>query len=71
MQAVPERNRLADPMAERRVIGTCEDSVNGQAIWGSTHAGSIPDRLRGWSIRPPALRPAGIVADLPQAGSMP
>jgi hypothetical protein len=33
-------------MAERRVIRASEDSVNGQAIRGSTHPASIPDRLR-------------------------
>jgi hypothetical protein len=66
MQAVPECDRLADPVAERCVIRASQDSVNGQPIRGSTHAVSIPDQLRpsrrnsrllsqitiyGWSIR--------------------
>ena len=65
VQPVPERNRLADPMAERRVVRASEDSVNGQAIRGNTHVASIPGRLRlsrrtrgtgsgpGWSGRLP------------------
>lgn len=44
VQAIPNSDRLADPMAEGRVIGAGQDTVNRQAIRRRTHAASIPDR---------------------------
>jgi hypothetical protein len=44
VQSVPKGDRLADPVAEGRVIGAGQDTVGGQAIRRRTHVASISDR---------------------------
>ena len=46
VQAVPECDRLANPAAELSVIRAGQDSVDRQAIRGSTHAASISDQYQ-------------------------
>jgi hypothetical protein len=70
MQAVAQRDRLADPAAEGRVIGTGQHPLHGQPIRGRIHMARISDQvtpdLPAWpcqtEVAPPATGASTICA---------